>query len=191
MLKKIFTAITMEYKPQIAIIGSRNLNDSALKRVENLSLHLVNKGFRIVTGGIGSLQRSAHYGAKKSNFSGDGDTIAILPGFDPKPAIGYADIIIPTGLDILRNTLVANSDVVICINGGSGTLSEIAFAWQMNRPIISVGKGGWSSKLIGEELDYRFPQSEIINCEHLTDSEVVDVVEKLVSENRERHRGIL
>ena len=43
-------------------------------------------------------------GGKKS---GDGDTIAILPGFDPKPAIGHADIIIPTGLDLLRNGIVA------------------------------------------------------------------------------------
>jgi|TARA_B100001559_G_C16368220_1_gene560737 hypothetical protein len=181
----------MKYKPQIAIIGSRNLNDSALIRVENLSLILVDNGFRIVTGGLGSLQKSTHRGAKKSNFSGDGDTIAILPGFDPKPAIGFADIIIPTGLDLLRNVLVANSDVVICVNGGSGTLSEIAFAWQMNRPIISVGEGGWSSKLIGEKIDHRFPQSEIINCEHLTSFEVVEIVKKLVSENRERHGGII
>ena len=35
----------MKYNPQIAIIGSRNLNDSALIRVENLSLILVDNGF--------------------------------------------------------------------------------------------------------------------------------------------------
>ena len=67
------------------------------------------------------MQQAAHRGAKKSKNSGDGDTIAILPGFEPNPAIGHADIIIPTGLDVLRNGIVANSDAVICIQGGSGT----------------------------------------------------------------------
>ena len=56
-------------------------------------------------------------GVQKSTFSTDGDTIAILPGFDPEPVIGFADIIIPTGMDILRNVIVANADAVLSISG--------------------------------------------------------------------------
>lgn len=180
----------MDYKPQIAIIGSRNLSDEGLELVEKLSTLLIDEGFRIITGGLGSLQKSAHFGAKKSKSSGDGDTIAILPGFDPQPAIGFADIIIPTGLDVLRNGIVANSDAVVCVEGGSGTLSEIAFAWQLNRPIISIGRGGWSSELKGRTIDQRFPESKIIDCSQCDISIVIKTIKAEISKNKSRHTGI-
>lgn len=180
----------MDYKPQIAIIGSRNLGREELDLVENLSTLIVDEGFRIITGGVGSLQKSVHVGAKKSNNSGDGDTIAILPGFDPMPSIGHADIIIPTGLDLLRNGIVANSDVVICVGGGSGTLSEIAFAWQLNRPIISIGRVGWSSELKGRTIDQRFPESKIIDCSQCDISIVIKTIKAEISKNKSRHTGI-
>jgi uncharacterized protein (TIGR00725 family) len=180
----------VQYRPQIAIIGSRNLSKENLQRVEDISFSLVEEKYRIVTGGLGSLQKYAHKGAKRSSHSGDGDTIAILPGFDPSPAIGHADIIIPTGLDILRNVIVANCDLVICIGGGAGTLSEIAFAWQLNRPIVSVGGSGWSSKLAGETLDHRFPDSKIIDCSNSTIEEIIDTVNNLTEQFRPRHTGI-
>ena len=181
----------MRYKPQIAIIGSRNLGPRELELVEELSTSLVDEGFRIVTGGVGSLQKSAHLGAKKSKNSGDGDTIAILPGFDPKPAIGQADIIIPTGLDLLRNGIVANSDVVICIQGGSGTLSEIAFAWQLNRPIISIGGGGWSTELVGRTIDNRFPESKIIDCSKVEIPAIISTINVEINKEKSRHGGIV
>ena len=155
-----------------------------------MSRLLIDENYRIVTGGIGTLQQAAHRGAKKSINSGDGDTIAILPGFDPKPAIGHADIIIPTGLDVLRNGIVANSDAVICIEGGSGTLSEIAFAWQLNRPIISIGGGGWSSELAGRNIDQRFPDYEIMDCSDVSLLSAISKLKDLISENRPRHKGI-
>ena len=151
---------------------------------------LIDENFRIVTGGVGTLQQAAHRGAKKSKNSGDGDTIAILPGFEPNPAIGHADIIIPTGLDVLRNGIVANSDAVICIQGGSGTLSEIAFAWQLNRPIISIGRGGWSSELAGRNIDQRFPDYEITDCSDVSLLSAISKLKDLISENRPRHKRI-
>tara|TARA_B110000003_G_scaffold275944_1_gene320134 strand:- start:5708 stop:6262 length:555 start_codon:yes stop_codon:yes gene_type:complete len=180
----------VQYRPQIAIIGSRNLSKENLQRVEDISFSLVEEKYRIVTGGLGSLQKYAHKGAKRSSHSGDGDTIAILPGFDPSPAIGHADIIIPTGLDLLRNAIVANSDAVLCVDGGAGTLSEIAFAWQMNRPIISIGGGGWSTELTGVTLDQRFPNSKIIDCSSLTQQEIMDTLNRMLEEKRPRHTGI-
>ena len=190
LISKSSGGVNMNYKPQIAIIGSRSLPENSLLLVEDISKALVDEGFRIVTGGIGTLQKAAQRGAKKSDKSGDGDTIAILPGFDPRPAVGYADIIIPTGLDVLRNAIVANSDVVICVCGGSGTLSEIAFAWQLNRPILSIGGGGWSSNLAGVTIDHRFPDYKIVDCSDSSIDEVIDTVKRLNAENRTRHAGI-
>ena len=45
---------------------------------------------------------------------------------------------------------------VIMVGGCSGTLSEIALAWQMGRPIASIAdSGGWSQKLAGHTIDNR------------------------------------
>ena len=137
----------MSFKPQIAIVGARDLEEDALILIEDICTMLVDEGYRIVTGGLGSLPRAAHKGAKRSNAAGDADTIAILPRFDPEAAKGHADIIIPTGLDLGRNMLVANSDALIAVGGGAGTLSEIAYAWQLKRPILATSVSGWGERL--------------------------------------------
>ena len=68
-------------------------------------------------------------------------------------------VLIPTGLGIgggREYTLVLSCDVIIAISGGSGTLNEIAVAYQAGIPIVVVDKfGGWASKLSGEYLDDR------------------------------------
>jgi len=177
----------MTYRRQISIVGSRSLGEDALTLIRKLSARLVDEGYRIVTGGLGSLPNAVHMGAASSSSNTGGDTIALLPGFDPEPAIGHADIIIPTGLDIARNCLVANGDAVIAIGGGAGTLSEIAFAWQLNRPIISLGYGGWSEKLKGENIDLRFPEKAIIYCDSI-DAVIETLAEELNGDYRRHNR---
>jgi len=188
IIKDGHKVVCMTYRPQISIVGARSLGDEALLFIKELSTRLVDEGYRIMTGGLGSLQKAAHSGAKLSTSSTDGDTIALLPGFDPEPAKGQADIIIPTGLDIGRNILIANGDAVIAIGGGSGTLSEIALAWQMNRPIISVGYGGWSERLAGETIDQRFPDALIHVC--ITIDEVINTLAFTLNQQNTRHSGI-
>ena len=63
----------------------------------------------------------------------------------------------PTGLGLFRNMLVARTgDACIAIAGGAGTLSEIAFAWQIGKPIAAMSTtGGWSEELAGRKLDHR------------------------------------
>jgi len=46
-------------------------------------------------------------------------------------------------------------DAIIAIGGGSGTLSEIALAWQMNKMIIAIDFDGWSGNLKSMRLDKR------------------------------------
>ena len=177
------------YKPQIAIIGSRALPEDALTLVRSLAKELVNHGYRTVTGGLGSLQQAVHEGAKSSPNSSECDTIVLLPGFDPEPAIGHADVIIPTGLDAYRNAMVANAEVVIAVGGGAGTLSELAFAWQFNRPIIAIGGGGWAERLAGETLDHR-QSTPIVDCTSSTLEEIIAEVYAGVGQAKQRHTRI-
>lgn len=77
-----------------------------------------------------------------------------------------ADVIIPCGLERgggRETVLVLGCDAVIAISGGSGTLTEIAIAYQANIPIIMLeGYGGWADKLAGQYLDARERQLAIV-----------------------------
>ncbi len=130
-----------------------------------------------------------HEGAKSNPQHTDCDTIVLLPGFDPEPAINHADVIIPTGLDAYRNALVANSEVVVAIGGGAGTLSEIAFAWQFKRPIIAIGKEGWANRLAGESIDQR-QESSILDCTSSSIEEIVSQISNQIANQYKRHEGI-
>ena len=77
--------------------------------------------------------------ACKGAKSASGRTIGILPGHDKGEANPYIDIPIVTGLGYMRNNLVVkNADIVIAIDGKEGTLSEIAFALQMKKPLLGI-----------------------------------------------------
>jgi len=184
----------MTYKPQIGIIGGRDINLDAQQLVEDISRMLVQEGYRIVTGGLGLLPSAAHRGAKSASNCTEADTIAILPGFDPKPAYNHADIIIPTGLDVSRNAIVANSDAVIAIGGGAGTLSEIAYAWQFKRPILATSVEGWSSKIAGQVVDNRKRLDDpslddiVFPCNSVEDIRLK--LEEVLPIFSKRHRGI-
>jgi len=69
------------------------------------------------------------------------------------------DVVIATGLERgggRETALVLSCDAVIAISGGSGTLTEMAIAYQADIPMVALtGLGGWSEKLAGEYLDSR------------------------------------
>ena len=68
-------------------------------------------------------------------------------------------ILIPCGLEIgggREFSLVLSCDVIIAIGGGSGTLTEMAIAYQAGIPIVSISKfDGWAKKLSNRYIDDR------------------------------------
>ncbi|GIV33083.1 MAG: hypothetical protein KatS3mg031_0618 [Chitinophagales bacterium] len=118
---------------------------------------LADAGYVIVCGGLGGLMEAVCKGARQSAHYRVGCTIGIIPTLHCSDANPYCDIVIPTGLGIARNLLVVNTGhVVVAVGGGAGTLSEIAFAWQLGKPIVCyTGMGGWSEHLAGQVLDSR------------------------------------
>jgi len=103
-----------------------------------------------------SLSTAACRGAKKAG----GTTVGVTygKGLDVYEK-NYADIIIASGLERgggRETPLVLSCDAIICISGGSGTLTEMAIAYQANIPIIAIsGTGGWAEKLSGQYIDGR------------------------------------
>ena len=90
------------YKPQIAIIGSRELSPSSLSLLNALAHELVSQGYRMVTGGLGTLQQAVHEGAKSNPQHTDCDTIVLLPLYALKEE-GYKKIIELSSLSYLSN----------------------------------------------------------------------------------------
>lgn len=103
-----------------------------------------------------SLSTAAARGAKKAK----GLTVGVTYGkgkniFDKE----NTDICIVTGLERGggREFILVNScDAIIAISGGSGTLTELAMAYQLKIPMIVIsGTGGWSDKLANQFFDRR------------------------------------
>jgi uncharacterized protein (TIGR00725 family) len=142
----------------MAVVGGGSLLDADCEQLcADLGRGAVEAGFRLATGGLGGVMAAASRGAHDAEGYQEGDVVGILPGYDAGSANDHVDLAIPTGMGIARNVvLISTADVVVAVGGGSGTLSELALAWQLGKPIIGlVAGGGWAAKLAGEPIDDR------------------------------------
>lgn len=139
----------------VSVVGGRTASDALLAAAYDLGGALMLAGHRLCNGGRTGIMAAVSRGARESEAWREGRILGILPGLDDRDANPYCDIVIPTGLHLARNALVVSSaDAVVALGGGSGTLSEIALAWQYDKPIIALDLGeGWSARLAGESLD--------------------------------------
>ena len=189
------TSPIQKRRQRIAVIGSQGApQDSpeyALAR--QVGARLCEAGFGVVTGGLGGIMEAASRGARESSAWTSGTVVALLPGFDPDRATPWADVVVPTGLDHLRNALVAQSDAVIAIGGGAGTLTEIALAWIYRRLIVALRVTGWSGELADRRIDHRVRYDEIADDRVFgadDAEEAVGIVVARIGEYDRRHARI-
>jgi hypothetical protein len=122
-------------RPVIAVIGGRNAGEDLLDIAEEVGRLIGEKGFIMLCGGLGGVMEAAARGVKDVG----GLTVGILPQDDKGYANPYVDIPVATGLGIGRNIIIARTaDALIAIGGEYGTLSEIAFALQLGKPVIGI-----------------------------------------------------
>jgi uncharacterized protein (TIGR00725 family) len=129
----------------IAVIGAGSCDAVLYARAEQLGRLLAAADYIIICGGLGGVMEGVCQGAAEAN----GLTIGILPGDEAGAANPYVSIVIPSGMGIGRNLLIIRAaDAVIALNGGYGTLSEIAFALQLEKPLIGLGTWQISDRII-------------------------------------------
>ncbi len=182
-------------KRRVAVVGDGNLaeTDPKYALAREIGRRLADAGFAVVTGGLGGVMEAASRGAREAAGWTPGTVVALLPGCDPADANPYADLVLPTGLDHVRNVLVAQSDAVIAVGGGAGTLAEMAFAWIYFRPIVGLRVEGWSGRLADQRIDERvrypnLPEDRVYGASDA--HEAVELVTRLVEKYGRRHRGI-
>jgi hypothetical protein len=132
----------------IAVSGGGEADDEACLLAEQVGRELARRGAVVVTGGLGGAMAAACRGAK----DGAGTTIGILPSDDRADANPWVDVAVPTGLGEGRNALVVRAaDAVVAVAGEFGTLSEIALALRLGKPVI--GLGTWELARDGRPVD--------------------------------------
>jgi len=120
----------------------------ALDAAEEVGARLSHAGLVLVCGGLGGVMEAAARGAAE----GGGVVIGVVPSADPADANPHCTHIVATGIGYARNlAVVASGEAVIAIGGEWGTLSEIAFARQLGRPVIALQT--WNLSGIGPMAD--------------------------------------
>jgi uncharacterized protein (TIGR00725 family) len=104
-----------------------------------------------------SLSTAAARGAKQTG----GLTVGVTygKGKDIWDKENNTDILVCSGLERgggREFVLVNSCDGIIAISGGSGTMTEMLIAYQLNIPVVVVkGTGGWSDKMADKYFDNR------------------------------------
>jgi uncharacterized protein (TIGR00725 family) len=142
-------------KTLIGVIGSSKIIEPAQSIAYELGHEIMRAGYSLICGGLGGVMEAACRGAYDEAGPNSGRIIGVLPGITKSDANPYIDIVIPTGIGHVRNMIIAcAADAVIAVSGESGTLSEMAMAWNYGKPVIVMENlPGIPGELIGKSLD--------------------------------------
>jgi len=92
-------------------------------------------GAVVINGGFGGVMGAASEGAASEG----GVVVGILPDSDRAEVNAHLTVAIATGLGQARNAVIVTAaDSVIAIGAGWGTLSEIALARRLGRPVFAL-----------------------------------------------------
>ncbi|APF19171.1 TIGR00725 family protein [Caldithrix abyssi] len=122
-------------KKLIGVIGGRDATPELEEIAYQVGRLIAKNSYGLVCGGRGGIMEAAARGCAEQG----GLTVGILLGEDTSEANPYIQVAIPTGLGIARNLLVVRAaEGLIAIDGKFGTLSEIAFALQLEKPLVGI-----------------------------------------------------
>ena len=150
---------------RIGIIGAGTCSEEVYQTAEKLGRLIAERRDILICGGLGGVMEAAAKGAKSKG----GTTIGILPGFSVEDANPFIDIPIVTGLSHARNVIIVrSSDTLIAVAGEYGTLSEIAIALKLGKPVIGIGSWNVSKDIFQAQ----------------SPEEAINLVDKLIKEGR-------
>jgi uncharacterized protein (TIGR00725 family) len=121
---------------QVAVAGGGTCGPRAARQAEALGRALAAAGAVVVCGGLGGAMEAVSRGARDAG----GLVVGLLPGYAHADGNAFLGVALPTGLGHARNVLVAAAgDVLVALPGAHGTLSEIALARVLGRPVVLLG----------------------------------------------------
>jgi len=119
----------------VAVCGASEATESQLAAAKEVGALLAQAGAVVINGGLGGVSAAASEGAAAAG----GTVVGLLPEAHRAGANKYLTIALPTGMGQARNALIVTAaQSVIAIGGGWGTLSEIAIARRIGRPVVTL-----------------------------------------------------
>ena len=121
---------------QVSVIGSSAAKpgEELYEFAYRLGLELGKRDLIVVNGGRTGVMEAVSKGVRDS---GKGLAVGILTTYDGSDGNPYLDVKVNTGMGWNRNPIVvASGEVVLAVGGHYGTLSEIAYALILGRPVI-------------------------------------------------------
>lgn len=140
------TGLQGSRKPVIAVCGAGDCDESVARAAEEVGRLIAESGAVLVCGGLGGVMEAAARGASEAG----GLTIGVLPGPERADANLWISAAVATDMGHARNAvIVRTADAVVAVGGAYGTLSEIALALKMGKPVVSLGSWEVTSDVIG------------------------------------------
>ena len=123
----------MGQNKRVSVFGGRDIQSKIYQDKIEIGERLADEGFIIFCGGGKGVMEAISKGVKNKN----GVVVGILKGEDIVEGNSHLTVSIATGIGIARNAILAyNCDAAIAISGKYGTLSEIAYAFQLEKTVI-------------------------------------------------------
>jgi uncharacterized protein (TIGR00725 family) len=142
------SALSGSTRPYVAVIGGSSAALDVCQVAEEVGRELARNGAVLVCGGLGGVMAAACRGAK----SAGGLTVGILPGTTRGEQNAWVDVAVPTGMGEARNALVVRTaDALVAVGGEFGTLSEIALALKLGKPVVGIAT--WELAQSGQPVD--------------------------------------
>jgi uncharacterized protein (TIGR00725 family) len=121
---------------QIAVAGRGRCGPATARLARAVGREIADAGAVLVCGGRGGVMAAAAAGARAAG----GIVVGILPSSDPGTGNRFLTVRVPTGLGHARNAVVAAAgDALIALDGAFGTMSEVALARVLGRPVVTLG----------------------------------------------------
>jgi len=119
----------------IAVCGAGECSRETAETAEEVGRAVAKAGAVLICGGLGGVMEAAARGAAEAG----GLTIGVLPGKRVEDANPWIKAPVATGMGEARNAIIVRSaHGVIAVAGSYGTLSEIALALKMGKPVASL-----------------------------------------------------
>jgi len=118
------------------VVGGGSADEATCRTARRLGRLLAESGCVVVCGGLGGVMEAASRGAAEAG----GHVIGILPGQDTRDANQWVTHPVATAMGHARNVIIAHTaDFLVAVDGGTGTLSEIAIARKLGKEVFSLG----------------------------------------------------
>jgi uncharacterized protein (TIGR00725 family) len=146
-------------KKIVGVIGASSANAEQMKIAEEIGKQIAQNGWILINGGLEGVMEASAKGAQAAG----GTIVGILPTSSTTSANTIVTNPIATKMVHAINVIIAHTaDVLIAIGGEEGTLSEIAIARKLAKPVLGINS--WNVADVKPVADVK---SAIAECKKL------------------------